>query len=109
MKSIVRLRIANKRVFMGKGVRELLESIDKEQSIKKATEETGISYPKAMRMLRIFREEIGFPAVVSEKGGNHFGGTKLTKEGREVLECYTEIEQQVSDYAAKLVKEKFNF
>lgn len=109
MRTVVRLRIGNNRIFMGKGVKELLDAIDEVKSIKKATQITGISYPKAIRMIKTFEEEMGFPAVVSEKGGTNFGGTKLTPKGREALECYREIEKQVEKYANQLVEEKFRF
>ena len=104
-----RLRIGKEKVFMGKGVRIILDAIDEHRSIKKACEATGISYPKALRILRVFREELGFSAVSSEKGGSQYGGTQLTEKGRAVLECYREIEKEVIKFAQKQVKEKFVF
>lgn len=109
MRVKTRVRIGKERIFMGVGVKELLDAIDEHKSIKKATEVTGISYSKAVRMINILNEELGYPAVVSEKGGSHYGGTHLTEKGREMLECYRQIEQEVEDYAKKLVAEKFNF
>lgn len=109
MKTVIRLRIGKERIFIGKGVRELLEAIDRFHSIKKATEVTGISYPKAMRILKTFDEELGFPAVISEKGGMNRGGTELTEKGKKVLKIYSEIEEEVQEYAKKLVDTKFNF
>ena len=94
---------------MGKGVRIILDAIDEYQSIKKACEATGISYPKAMRILQTFEHELGFAAVISEKGGSHYGGTKLSEKGRAALECYRSIESDVELYAKKLVRERFKF
>ena len=109
MRVQTRLRIGKERNFMGKGVREILDAIDKHKSIKKACGVTGISYPKAMRMLKTFKTELGFSVVTSEKGGNLHGGTELTEKGRAVLECFREIESEVEVFAQKLVKEKFVF
>ena len=109
MRVEVRLRIGKEKIFMGKGVREILDAIDEHKSIKKASEATGISYPKVMRILKTFKAELGFDAVSSEKGGSSFGGTQLTKKGRAVLEHYREIENELSTYAKKLVQKKFVF
>ena len=109
MRVETRLRIGKKKIFMGKGVREILDAIDEYKSIKKASEATGISYPKVMRMLKTFKTELGFAAVASEKGGSRHGGTELTGKGRAVLESFREIEYEVTMLAQKRVEEKFKF
>lgn len=109
MRVITRVRIGKDRIFIGKGVKEMLDAIELHKSIKKATEYTGISYPKAIRMVRTLEEELGFPVVISEKGGNERGGTRLTEKGKEVLETYRRIEKAVEEYAEKLVGQEFNF
>lgn len=109
MRVVTRLRIGKNKIFIGKGIRELLDAIEAHKSIKKATEVTGISYPKAMRMIKILEEELGFPAVISEKGGNVRGGTRLTEKGKEVLECYRRIENEVETFARELVEREFPY
>ncbi len=109
MYATVRVRIGKERIFLGKGVRELLDAIDETHSIRKATQQTKISYPKALRMLRTMEEELGFAIVISEKGGSERGGTTLTDKGRQVLEAYREIESEVAAYADELLKTKFLF
>jgi len=104
-----RLRIGKTNIFLGKGVRIILDAIDEQKSIKKACEITGISYPKALRILRVFENELGFAAVISEKGGSNYGGTELTEKGRAVLECFREIENEIAAFAQKRVREKFVF
>ena len=109
MRVEIRLRIGKERNFMGKGVREILDAIDEHKSIKKACAVTGISYPKVLVMLKTFQTGLGFPAVVSVKGGSSYGGTELTEKGRAVLECFREIENEVAMFAKKRVQEKFRF
>ena len=111
MKMLVetRLRIGKKCFSVGKGVREILDAIDEHKSIKKASEATGISYPKIIRKLKTFENDLGFDAVVSEKGGSQHGGSQLTEKGRAVLELYREIENEIVDFAQKLVQERFKF
>ena len=109
MRVETRLRIGKENFFMGKGVRIILDAIDEHKSIKKACTATGISYPKVMRILKTFKTELGFAAVVSEKGGSQYGGTQLTEKGRAVLECFREIENEVVVFAQKRIQEKFIF
>jgi molybdate transport system regulatory protein len=88
---------------------ELLEKIETYSSIKKATAAMGMSYTKALRIIRNAERELGFPLVISEKGGNNRGATHLTEKGKEVLTAFKEIYTDVSAYAEKLFAQKFKF
>lgn len=94
---------------MGPGTRMLLENIRDYASIREAAKAMDMSYTKALRMLRTMEEELGFPVVISERGGIQRGGTRLTEKGEQVLDVFEEIEEEVYRYASKLVKEKFVF
>jgi len=106
---ITRIKICKNKPFFSVGPMELLEKIEKYSSIKKATEAMGMSYTKALRIIRDIEEELEFPIVLSEKGGNNRGMTELTRKGKEVLETFKEIYADVSAYAEKLIAKKFNF
>ena len=69
----------------------------------------GMSYTKALRIIRTVEEELGFPVVISKKGGNDRGETNLTEKGRQVLAVFKEIYTDVSQYAENLVNKKFKF
>ena len=109
MHVITRIKICKKRPFFSVGPMELLENIETYSSIKKATAAMGMSYTKALKVIRTVEEGLGFPVVVSEKGGNNRGMTKLTKKGKQVLAVFKEIYADVSKYAEKLVSKKFVF
>ena len=109
MRIITRLKICKDRPFFSVGPMELLEKIDTYCSIKKATTAMGMSYTKALRIIRTIEEELGFPVVISKKGGNERGATGSTDKGREVLTAFREIYNEVSSYAEKLLEEKFRF
>lgn len=87
----------------------LLEKILEHSSLKAAAKDMEMSYTKALRLLRTMEREVGFPVVISEKGGNNRGGTRLTEKGKQVLTAFQEVETAVNSYAQKLVDEKFNF
>ncbi|MFV0414035.1 MAG: winged helix-turn-helix domain-containing protein [Oscillospiraceae bacterium] len=109
MKAVNTLRIANTGVFMGPGPRELLCTIEQLSSLRQASIQTGISYTKALRLLKKMEEELGFAVVQSEKGGSGRGGTVLTPKGKQLLDVYTELEKQVQQLAQNLVDEKLAF
>jgi len=106
---MTRLKIGKEKPFFSTGPMELMEKIDKYSSLKKATEDMGMSYTKALRIIRDIENEMGFPVVVSVKGGNERGSTTLTEKGKQVLAAYKEIYDDVSEYANKLLEEKFRF
>jgi len=109
MKVKTRLIICNEKPFFSVGPMELMEKIEIYSSLKKATEAMGMSYTKALRIIRDIERELGFPIVVSVKGGNDRGSTMLTEKGKQVLAVYKEIFEDVSNYANKLAQEKFKF
>ena len=109
MRIITRIKIANSKPFFSVGPMELLEKIELHSSIKKATEAMGMSYTKALRIIRDIENEMGFPIVISEKGGNNRGATILTEKGKLVLEAFKEIYKNVSIYAENQFNEKFHF
>lgn len=110
MEVIIRLRLKNNdNVFIGKGVRMMLDAIDKYNSISEASRQTGISYPKAIRMIKTLEQELGFEVVNSKKGGHLHGGSCLTEKGKKMLLSYSEIEDKLTDYAKKLVEENFDY
>ena len=109
MRAVNNLRIGNNNVFMGPGPKILLQSVERTASLRKACVETGISYTKALRMLRRLDTELGFAVVDSAKGGNERGGTVLTAQGVRLLRAYEEIEAETACFAQKLVDEKLGY
>lgn len=107
MKVAVRLRISGESVFMGKGVKQLLDAIHSTNSIRQATILTGISYPKALRMIKTLNKELKFDVVESTKGGVEHGGTVLTPKGKEILEAFRQLEKEVQEFAEKRMSESF--
>jgi molybdate transport system regulatory protein len=108
-KTITRVKIGRKKHFFSIGPMELFQKIETYSSIKKATEAMGMSYTKALKIIRVVEEELGFPMVISEKGGNNHGATILTEKGKQVLTIFMEINAEVSEYAKELVDKKFKF
>ena len=77
----VRIRMDDVKVF-GPGIAELLERIDRCESIRTATMEMKRAYSKAWTMLRSCAAALGYPLIQRKVGGAGGGGSTLTPEGR---------------------------
>ncbi len=64
----VRIRVNDTKVF-GPGIAELLERIDRCESIRTATTEMKIAYSKAWTMLRSCEAALGYPSSSARSGG----------------------------------------
>jgi len=78
---------------IGKGGAEILEAIDKENSISKAAETLGMSYRYVWNYLQEIHKTLNQPIVETFKGGKSGGGgAKLTDLGRSLLAEYKQVE-----------------
>lgn len=107
MKAVNTLRLAKEKVFFGPGPTMLFEQIEATSSLRKATQLCGLSYSKALRMLREMEKELGFPVVITERGGSQRGATRLTDPAKKILQSYKKVEREVGDLAQQLVRQEF--
>lgn len=108
MKESIKTRIEKDGViFFGPGVRDLLLDIRKTGSVRLASEEMGMSYSKARRILKEASLALGFELVVCRKGGEHGGQAHLTEEGEGFLDRYMEFEKDVEHYARSSFRRHF--
>ena len=102
----VRIRCGDAKVF-GPGMAELLERIDRCESIRTATIEMKIAYSKAWTVLRASEAALGYPLIQRKVGGAGGGGSTLTPEGRSLLERYRAWEADCKEYARRTLREVF--
>jgi len=82
---------------IGKGGAEILETIDKENSITKAAESLGMSYRYVWNYLQEIKNALEEPIVDTYKGGKSGGGgAKLTVLGKSLLAEYKQVESYLS-------------
>lgn len=82
---------------IGKGGAEILEAIDKKNSISKAAETLRMSYRYVWNYLQEIQKTLGQPIVETYKGGKSGGGgAKLTDLGRSLLGEYKQVESYLS-------------
>ncbi len=99
LRCAVTVRIYGKEKCFGPGIAELLERVEQERSLRKATMSMSMAYSKAWRMIKTAEENLGFPLLDSVTGGAGGGGAALTEDGRRFLASYRRFEVAVRGYA----------
>lgn len=66
----------------------LLRLIDETGSLAEAAERMGLSYRRAWGKLREIESNLGLKLVESEAGGAGGGGSRLTEDGRRLIEIF---------------------
>jgi molybdate transport system regulatory protein len=87
--------------ILGPGIVQLLELIKEEKSINKATKRMGLSYVKALKLLKNMEDKIGKPILSKLRGGNERGGTMLTPCGVKFLEEFEKIQKDIKVFSDK--------
>lgn len=87
---------------VGRGRVELLERIDETGSISQAARDMGMSYKAAWDAVEGVNNLSDQPLVERSIGGRHGGGTRLTPQGRRLIEVYRAAEVQFSEFLARL-------
>jgi molybdate transport system substrate-binding protein len=88
---------------LGKGRVELLEGIDRRQSISAAARAMGMSYRQAWLLVQSANKAAGQPLVVAATGGKRGGGAHLTPLGRAAVAAFKELQDQLRRSAATLL------
>ncbi|HPM75993.1 MAG TPA: LysR family transcriptional regulator [bacterium] len=83
-------------VVFGSGRMRLLEAIDRTGSILQASDELGMSYRSAWGRLKVSEERLGEALVEKVPGGGRRGGSRLTPNGKRLLEKYHQLIAQVT-------------
>lgn len=104
LRMTLRLFFGGEKCF-GPGPAALLEATDRLGSLRAAAAEADMAYSKAWTSLRACEQALGFPLLEREAGGRRGGGSRLTKEGRDLLAGYRELERLMDQEGTRLLRE----
>lgn len=90
----VRLMLGDE-IAMGPGKADLLEAIEREGSISAAARALGMSYRRAWLLVETMNRCFSQPLVQALAGGRQGGGAQLSDEGRQVLQCYRQLQARL--------------
>lgn len=94
-------------LLFGKGKTEILELIETEGSISKASDKIGMNYKKAWTHIKILQKNINDTMVQTKQGGGEDAGTTLTPVAREFMDNYRRLQADIENYANERFKELF--
>ncbi len=82
---------------LGPGKAALLEAIIETKSVAAAGRKMGLSYWKTRHLLDEMNKCFASPVVVTTRGGDKGGGSRVTKSGMEALALFREMEEQATN------------
>ncbi len=87
-------------IAFGPGKEQLLESLLGTGSLNRSAAELGMSYVKALDLVRAMNEHFREPLIALTRGGRQGGGAVVTDLGRKVLAEYRTM-RLASEHAAQ--------
>lgn len=91
----------------GKEAAELLRRIEETGSLKGAAAEMKMSLTKAWHMFRDIERALGFMLLKRTVGGASQGGSELTPEGRDLMQRYEALSQDVEQALQEIYVKHF--
>ncbi len=88
---------------------ELLEAIDAQGTITAAAKQLGISYRSAWDAVDEMNNLWESPLVAKQPGGAHGGGTRLTPEGRRLIDGFKLLQEEYRRFTASLSRNLDDF
>ena len=88
MRPEARVRLLGEKAFFGPGTQQLLALTGESGSLSQASQQMGISYSKAWKMIADAEKQLGFALIDSRQGGSGGGGSEITAGGRELMRRY---------------------
>lgn len=96
----------NEEVIFGLGRIKLFEAIEKTGSLSQAAAQLGMSYRAAWGKVKATEERLQL-SLVESKQGNRRKGTTLTPAGKELLQRYSEFQEEAYKLIDDLFEEHF--
>lgn len=103
----LRITMVTEDKFFGPGVAKLMHLIDEHGSIHGAARAMEMSYSKAWKILKRANKELGYDLIDSVNGGGNGGKSRITDEGRDFLESYDKMSDELKEYANMLLDKYF--
>lgn len=110
MKCITRLIFLddNGDKFFGEGPFRLLKLTDETGSLRKAADQMGMAYTKALKLVTHAEQTLGFKLTERQTGGARGGGSKLTEKGREWIDTYEQYRDACNEANSMLYMDFFS-
>lgn len=74
--------------ILGDGKWRILKIIEEKGSLKAACDELGYTYRRTWGNLQKIEQVLGFPLLEKHRGGSEKGSTRLTPQGKKLVEAF---------------------
>jgi molybdate transport system regulatory protein len=91
----------------GDGPYELLRRVEKMKSLHQAANQMDMSYSKAWRLIQTLEERLGFALLERKVGGLSGGGSRVTPQGKNLMNHYEGFRGNVKIALEKIYQKHF--
>lgn len=91
--------------ILGDGKWKVLKLIEEKGSLKAACEAMGYTYRRTWGNLQKIEQVLGFPLLEKHRGGNEKGSTRLTPQGKKLVEAFDAFHAMADDTIEKGFRE----
>jgi molybdate transport system regulatory protein len=91
----------------GDGPYELLRRVEKRMSLHQASRQMNMSYSKAWRLIHTMEERLGFTLLERKVGGQSGGGSRVTLQGKDLMDHYERFRREVEKNLEKIYQKHF--
>jgi len=107
MKVACKIWFDNNGKAFGEGPCELLQRVEKTDSLHEAAHQMNMSYSKAWKVIKTMEKRLGFAFLDRKVGGLSGGGSRVTPVGKEFLRRYERFESDAKKVIEKTYQKHF--
>ena len=104
---VLQISLSKGQAFFGPDMFHFLRLVDISGSVRKASEQMGLSYSKAWKMLELAENQIGGKIVQRQQGGINGGQACLTDSGRSLMQRYEAFEKEAMSLVENAFEQHF--
>jgi len=102
-----KIQLSGEKGFFGPGASLLLGLTQETGSLKQAAKQMGVSYSKAIKMIAVIEEQLGYQILESQRGGSGGGSSLITKEGLDFMRRYEAFESECKELIKCIYEKHF--
>lgn len=105
---VLKIQLFSEYKCFGPGIAELMQQVEKLNSLRAAAQSMNMAYSKAWTTIRKCEKELGFQLLSFTAGGRNGGGARITEEGKVFLTQYCAYCEELRMESERLFSKYFN-
>lgn len=108
VRPFVSVSLCREKPFFDNALAMLFSQVEETGSVRRACARVQMSYSSGWNAIRRLESQLNMPLIERHQGGSREQRSRLTEEGRMLLDLYRQYSQAVSDEANRLFGEYFD-